>query len=475
MNLKIGIIGSGLAGLTAAISLAKKGCEVTVFYINDIEDTNSYRAQAGIALPLSEGDSVKLHAMDTFHTGRYFNDEEVVWFIISKASEAYDFLVDEVGIRFKSIELEGGHSIPRVYSIENEIGKHVMKTLYKRAYEIDVKFVNSLIPSLIIEDNICKGLYTDSGERYIFDAVVVASGGYTGLYKYASGSSANLGIVIGDYILKGGVATNLEFIQFHPTGYIGRDNQVFLITEALRGRGAKLVNDRGERFVNELAPRDIVAREVYKQLSENRTVYLDATKVVDIEKFFPHLVDVLLKNGLTPDEDLIPIYPVAHYSIGGIYVDIFNHTSIGNLYGVGEVVDSGFHGANRLASNSTLECIVGGLEVARTIIRDRPKSSGTNGSDRYNSIELDIEKLKVLRETMWSYAGLERDETGLKNALNIIGNLELPPQIKELSSAIVKCALERRESRGVHYRKDYPYMRNIYNSRSKYSKDRVSI
>ena len=472
--MKIGIIGAGIAGLTAAISLARRGCEVTVFYVKGFEDSNSYRAQAGIALPLLEGDSIELHVADTLHAGRFFNNVEAVWATISRASEAYDFLT-ELGVTFESVELEGGHSRPRVFSVRNETGKHIMEALRKEAEGVGVVFISALVPSLVIDEGACKGLVDNEGREYFFDAVVVASGGYTGLYKYTAGSQLNLGIVTGDYLLKGGVATNLEFIQFHPTGYISKDGQVLLISEAVRGRGAKLVNDEGRRFVNELAPRDVVARAIYRELSSGRRVYLDAKEVPEFKKYFPQIAEFLERNGIDPAKDLIPVFPVAHYSIGGIMADTYYKTPVRNLYVIGEAADTGFHGANRLASNSTLECIVSGLEVARTIAREKPKLEGRPKRIVYEPVDVEAAELNKLREIMWEYVGIERCEEGLKKALTLIEELEVPKQVKELAKAIAACALERRESRGVHYRTDYPLIDRAYSNRSKYFKGKCYI
>ena len=450
--MRVGIVGAGIAGLTAAVALARKGAEVTVFYVGDFKDSNSYRLQAGVALPILEGDSVSLHVADTLHAGRYFNKVEAVWATVSRASEAYEFLT-EVGVRFESVEIEGGHSRPRVFSIRSETGKYIVEALRKRASELGVEFINTLVSSLIVSGRSCAGLVDNDGREYYFDAVVVASGGYTGLYKYTAGSHLNLGVLTGDYLLKGGVATNLEFVQFHPTGYVSKSGRVLLISEAVRGRGAKLINDEGRRFVNELAPRDVVARAIYREIRNGRRVYLDARDVADFEKEFPQIARFLMDDGIDPAKDLIPVFPVAHYSIGGIPTDTYCRTRFKNLYAVGEAADTGFHGANRLASNSALECIVSGLEVARTIAREKPTLEGSRAYAEFNPVDLQAEALSELREVMWRYVGIERSEDELKKALTTIDALDLPKQVRELARAVASCAIERRESRGVHYRR----------------------
>lgn len=450
----IGIIGEGIAGLTASISLVKKGFEVTLIG-KGIKETNSYLAQAGIAFPILEGDSIRSHVLDTIKAGRHLNDEEVVWNVISKSSEAYDFLLS-LGLSFEGNEIEGGHSFPRIFTIKNETGKHVTRLLYLRAKELGVQFINSLVSSLAVEDGNCYGVFLD-GELLDFDATILATGGYTALYKFTAGSSLNLGVLIGDALMKGALVSNLEFIQFHPTGFIGKD--VRLISEAVRGAGAKLINSDGERFVNELEPRDIVARAIYRQIQEGKKVYLDATKIQEFKEKFPQIYSFLTKEGINPERDPVPVTPIAHYSIGGLRVDPYYRTNIKNLYAVGEAADNGFHGANRLASNSLLECIVSGLEVARTIVRDSPRVREV-GEVKDTTQELgDIEGVK---EILWDCAGIVRSERGLKDGLRKIKEIEVDERIKLLVRGILECALARGESRGVHYREDYPFMKKEF-------------
>ncbi|WP_175060160.1 L-aspartate oxidase [Thermococcus sp. 2319x1] len=445
---KIGIMGNGIAGLTAAIALAKKGFEVTLIG-KGIKKTNSYLAQAGIAFPILEGDSVRSHVLDTIRAGRYLNDEEVVWNVISKSSEAYDFLLS-LGLSFEGNEIEGGHSFPRVFTIKNETGKHITKLLYLRAKELGVQFIEGYASSMAIENRKCYGVFVN-GEFLRFDATILATGGYTALFKYTAGSSLNLGVLIGDAIMKGALASNLEFVQFHPTGFIGR-NGVKLVSEAVRGAGAKLVNEDGERFVNELEPRDVVARAIYNQMQKGKRVYLDATKIEDFKERFPQIYAFLANEGINPKREPIPVTPIAHYSIGGLKVDLYYRTTVKNLYAIGETADNGFHGANRLASNSLLECIVSGLEVARTIMRDNPKGGSVEVRDTSQELG-DVESVK---EILWNYAGIVRNEDGLRKGLKELEDITADGRIKLLARGILECALARRESRGVHYREDYP-------------------
>jgi L-aspartate oxidase len=454
VSLRIAIIGNGIAGLTAAFSLAKRGFETTVLGPG-IKKSNSYLAQAGIALPLGEGDSLKAHFLDTLKAGKYINDDEVVWSVIGRASEAYDFLLS-LGLKFER-ELEGGHSFPRVYTIKNETGKHVTKLLYMHAKEAGVSFIKGTVDGIGVLRRKATGIFV-GGEFLHFDAVIIASGGFTGLFKYTAGSPLNLGLPIGDALAHGALGRDLEFVQFHPTGYIGREG-VKLISEAVRGAGAKLVTDDEKRFVNELSTRDIVARAIYKQMQAGKRVYLDARGIDNFKKRFPQIYTFLRKDGIDPSRDLIPITPIAHYTVGGIAVDLWYRTSIKNLYAIGEAASNGFHGANRLASNSLLECVVSGLEVARTITRDKPRSKAEK-EPRY--IPFEPGDVKSIEEIMWEHAGIVRGERGLKEGLKKLEEVEADPRLKLLAKGVLSCALAREESRGSHYREDYPVMRKEF-------------
>ncbi|NJD98928.1 L-aspartate oxidase [Thermococcus sp. LS1] len=452
---KIGIVGDGAAGLTAAIALAKRGFDVTVIG-EGFKNTNSYLAQAGIAFSILEGDSSRAHFLDTVKAGKYLNDEEVVWNVVTKSSEAYDFLTS-LGLEFEANETEGGHSFHRVFTIRNETGKHLIKLLHMAAREHGVNFVEGLAEELAVRDGIAYGVFLD-GELMKFDATILATGGFASLFKYTAGSPLNLGTLIGDAVIKGAPARDLEFVQFHPTGFIGKEG-VKLVSEAVRGAGARLVTDDGERFVNELSTRDIVARAIYHQMQAGKRVYLDATGIEDFKRKFPQIYAFLIKEGIDPSKDLIPVFPIAHYTIGGVAVDLWYRTGIKNLYAIGEAMSNGFHGANRLASNSLLECIVSGLEVARTIARDRPRL-GEVPEVPYTFDSLgDVE---ALREILWEHAGIVRTAEGLGAGLEKLNEIDADARLKLLARGVLECALAREESRGSHYREDFPVMRKEF-------------
>ncbi|ASJ01095.1 L-aspartate oxidase [Thermococcus gorgonarius] len=451
----VGIIGGGIAGLTAALVLSNRGYEVTVIH-SGIKSTNSYLAQAGIALSILEGDSPGLHVSDTMRAGKYLNDEEVVWNVISKSPEVYDFFLS-LGLKFEENETEGGHSFPRVFTIKNETGKHMMKTLYLHAKESGINFVKGWAEELAVKHKRAYGVFVD-GEFMKFDATVIATGGFTSLFKYTAGSPLNLGFLIGDAIMKGALARDLEFVQFHPTGFIGK-NGVKLISEAVRGAGAKLVTEDGERFVNELSTRDIVARAIYLKTLEGKRVFLDARSITSFKRKFPQVYAFLVKEGLDPSRDLIPVSPIAHYTIGGMATDLWYRTNIKNLYAIGEAASNGFHGANRLASNSLLECVVSGLEIARTIARERPRVREVRDVPYHGYEAGDVESL---REILWDHAGIVRSGRRLKEGIKKLESVEADPRLKLLARGVLECAFAREESRGSHYREDFPVVRKTY-------------
>lgn len=285
-------------------------------------------------------------------------------------------------------------------------------------------------------------------------------GGYASLFKYTAGSKYNIGLLLGDAIAKGAIASNLEFVQFHPTGFPTKEG-VKLISEAVRGAGARLVNENGERFVNELETRDVVAREVYRQIMHGKKVYLDISGIDDFDEKFPELQRLLVKESV---RDLIPVIPVAHYSIGGLRVDAYYRATIKNLYAIGEIADNSFHGANRLASNSILECVVGGLEVARTIRRDKPRGEPETRIRELKDTKMDEEigDIESIREILWKYAGIVRSGDGLRQGLKELAGIEVDERVRVLARGIMLSALKREESRGCHYREDFPYMRKEF-------------
>ncbi|AEC51452.1 L-aspartate oxidase [Pyrococcus sp. NA2] len=462
--MKVGVVGSGLAGLVASISLAEKGVEVSIIGPRSI-NSNSYLAQAGIAFPIVKGDSIKVHVLDTIRAGKYINDEEVVWSVISKSTEAYEFLVSH-GVEFTGNELEGGHSHPRIFTIKSETGKHMIPTLEKYARDVGVNFIRGFVEEVGIKEGKLAGIFLN-GELLKFDAVVIATGGFSGLYRFTAGIKENVGLLIGDLALKGLPLRDMEFVQFHPTGFIGK--KTYLITEAVRGAGAKLITGDGERFVNELETRDVVARAIYLKMLEGKGVFLDATGIENFKERFPYVYSFLKKEGIDPAKDLIPVTPVAHYTMGGISVDLFYRTRIKGLYAIGEAASNGFHGANRLASNSLLECVVSGLEVARTILREKPRREVNDAPYTFK----ELGDVDAIRDIMWNHAGIVRNRNSLLEGLNKLKDVDADERLKIVARAVLISALRREESRGAHYRSDFPFMRKEFERPSFFSVNNI--
>lgn len=461
-------MGGGISGLTAAVAISKRGHETDLFHTG-IETTNSYLAQAGVSFPLLPSDSFESHVNDTLKAGYNLNTLETVWNVISKSTEAYDFLIS-LGVKFEGSEIEGAHSFPRVFTIKNETGKYITEKLFLRAKEAGVNFIENKNNSLAVSDKKCYGVLSN-GKFLDYDATLIASGGYTALFQHFAGSDSCKGLLIGDFLVNGGTARDLEFVQFHPTCYV--EKRKILISEAVRGSGAKLLNEKGKRFVSELEKRDIVARAVYDEQRQGKKVFLDAKGVKDIERRFPEIFSSLKAEGLDVRKDVIPVAPVAHYSMGGIYVDSSYRTEIENLYAVGEASCNGFHGANRLASNSLLECLVSSLEVSRTIERDAQKNFGKKigkiGEKNFDYEPYNPKNIEFLREVMWEHCGIMRSENSLKEGMKKVLGMDLDRRIKVLVSGIFSSALNRRESRGAHFREDYPALDKKL-SRSSYFK-----
>ncbi|AAC06932.1 L-aspartate oxidase [Aquifex aeolicus] len=480
---KVLICGSGIGGLATAISLKELGIEPLILTRGI---GNTYYSQGGIAAAVLPDDSPYLHYCDTLRAGRYLNHElhtklltyEGIFRILDLERWGVDF---DKKNGFYETTLEGGHSKPRVLKVKDYTGREIYTKLLKKTEELGIKILHGELQEIIIEENGVQGvIYSEEGSLKFIRTplLILATGGAASMYYYTSNPKKVRGDAIGIAFRMGATVKNPEFVQFHPTVLKGTN---LLISEAVRGEGAILVNDRGERFVNELLPRDEVARAIYNQIKRGREVYLDlrpvAQKGIKIEERFPTIYSFLRERGYDPYREPVPIIPAAHYYIGGIEVDDRGRTSIQGLYAVGECSCTGIHGANRLASNSLLEGVVFGHRTAYQVYLDLKilKPSKVNfrseraGSDKPN---LGIEELKKL---MWNYVGLERDEEGLtyvkKRILSVLSQAkhwEPTPQNRQLYDILlvalctVEGALMRKESRGVHYRKDYPTEREVY-------------
>jgi L-aspartate oxidase len=506
------VIGSGAAGLTTALQL---GTHVRVALLSKgkLTDSSTLYAQGGIAAVLDATDSLESHVADTLVAGAGLCDPGVVRFVVENAKPAIARLID-FGVSFTKddaspdeyhLTREGGHSHRRIIHAADATGRAVETTLEERARtaaNIDV-FEHCLVVDLIREKQAdgtlgrCVGAYAldrNSGEISVFraKAVVIASGGAGRVYVYSTNPDGCTGDGIAMAWRAGCRVANLEFMQFHPTCLYHPDAKNFLISEAVRGEGGRLLLPNGERFMprfderGELAPRDIVARAIDHEMKRLGIdcVYLDISHqpAAFIEEHFPTILATCLKFGIDMRKQPIPVVPATHYTCGGVMTDRSGRTDVPGLYAVGEVAFTGLHGANRMASNSLLECLVYGAAAAQDIenrlpsLPEPPAVPGWDESWVTNSDEEVIvsHNWDELRRFMWDYVGIVRTTKRLERAQHRIemllseiddyyGSFRVTGDLLELrnlamvAKLIIRSALSRKESRGLHYSLDFPY------------------
>lgn len=504
------IIGSGLAGLTLALQVAdqKKVCIVSK---RTMQDSASSWAQGGIATVLNSDDSIDQHVEDTLIAGAGLCDADITRMVTEHGREAVEWLID-LGVEFTREEnsesgyhltREGGHSYRRIIHVADATGHAVQKTLAQKVREhsnitlLDNHIAVDLITSKKLKrqsTNSCLGAYVldnDSGKVITISAqkTALATGGAGKVYLYTTNPDVSTGDGIAMAWRAGCRVSNLEFIQFHPTCLFHPHAKSFLITEAVRGEGGILKLPNGERFMPmhdvraELAPRDIVARVIDFEMKKRGYEYvlLDIShKPADfIKEHFPTVYKHCLSLGIDITKEPIPVVPAAHYTCGGIMVDDKSHTDIANLYAIGETACTGLHGANRLASNSLLECMVFGRIAAKDILTAKQRElSDLPDWDESRVTDADEEVLithtwNELRRFMWNYVGIVRTDKRLSRAMHRINmlrdevhefysNFRVSNDLIELrnllqvAELIVKSAMARRESRGLHFSKDCP-------------------
>jgi len=488
------VIGSGVAGLLTAWRASATG-KVYVLTKRSLFDSATAYAQGGIAAAIGAGDSPELHHRDTLAAGGALCDAEAVEVLVAEgparvrelAKAGAQFDLDESG-RF-TLGREAAHSRKRiVHAHGDQTGAEVARTLIARVAESPNITVleHARVLDLIVEGGrACGARASVHGQPVdlVADATVLAAGGCGQVYRYTTNPQVATGDGYAIAHRAGATLADMEFFQFHPTALDTRENPLNLISEAVRGEGAVLLNSAGRRFMHrvhklaELAPRDIVAREIFRQ-QQSGAVHLDARKLGrGFARRFPGIHAMLRARGINASSDLIPVTPAAHYMMGGVVVDLNGRTSLDRLWACGEVSRTGVHGANRLASNSLLEGLVFAERVAQDVattprLPRLPKKVAWKVprlTDR-GAAQVGAD---AIRNVMWNHAGIDRSAEGLLTALEQIEDivLRLPKgateeaNLAETAHLIASAALMRTESRGGHYRRDFPKPKNKWRGR----------
>jgi succinate dehydrogenase / fumarate reductase flavoprotein subunit len=508
------IIGSGIAGLTAALNAKKNGSNVLIVSKTYPTHSQSVQAQGGINAVLYEDeDSVDIHIEDTYKASFKLANKENIKYMCENAKDSISWL-DSIGVPFnRTIDNKiaqrkfGGTKKIRTCYSSDYTGLKILHTLYDQCIKENIDFKNEhLVLNLIVEENVCKGaisldIQTGDIKEFISKTTIIATGGYAGIYyKHTTNSYSNTADGINIAYKAGCELSNMEFIQFHPTTL---ENSNILISESARGEGAYLVDKNEERFIDELKPRDEVSRAIYEKIKNGNKVYLDLRHLgLDkIKQFMPQERNIAYEfSNVKIEEELLPITPAAHYSMGGIKTDKETKTNISNLYACGECAQAYVHGANRLGGNSLLEIVTFG------------KVAGINASNKSNDIkdyeitnsEQFKEDIKTIQDiysqinaenfylykksigiNLFENLGLFRNENNMNKLLNelfeikdLIPNMGIEDKSKEFNKNLVEfiefknildiaiittiCAINRKESRGGHYRTDYPKIEKDY-------------
>ena len=512
------IIGAGVAGLRAAIELAPAG-RVLVLAKREVTDSSTQYAQGGIAAALSDEDEISLHFQDTLNAGDGLCSPEAAKILVEEAPQGIEELIawgtqfDRDGTKL-TFGREGAHSRNRILHAHGDsTGREILRALYAKAktmkeisvrefeFSTDLHLESGRVSAVNVID--------EHGQQSPIhaSAVLLATGGMGQLYA----NSTNPGVATGDGVAMahraGAQVTDLEFIQFHPTALYLKKAPRFLLSEALRGEGAHLRNMEMSRFMakyhpmGELAPRDVVARAIMHELARSRSkdpvVYLDLTDLDSnhIKKRFPRIYSTCMQYNIDITSELIPIRPAAHYAMGGVRTDLDGRATLPGLYAAGEAAGTGVHGANRLASNSLLEGLVFGTRAGRKM-RDELKAPAhrvgkTPPAAAYSNGPLPVPietTITQIQELMWTQAGIVRTGAGLKEAiqrLQEIGSQLTPPHSRREFEArnlqiagtlVARSALAREESRGAHYRTDFPDHNEVrFKKHSLISGDKISF
>jgi L-aspartate oxidase len=487
------VVGSGVAGLSVALSL--RGYRVLLLTKTRLgEGSSSVWAQGGVAAALGEGDSPALHAQDTLAVGGGIADPAAVAVLTREGPNRIRALI-ELGAQFDghanglALGREAAHSQDRIVHAHGDAtGAEMVRTLRQAARHAPwIEIVEDMVVAdLMVHNRQVMGVVARHSAHgwkpYLAGAVVLATGGSGQLFRYTTNPPEATADGLAIAARAGARLADLEFVQFHPTALATGTDPMPLLTEALRGEGAVLVNRTGERFMRdahaaaELAPRDVVARCIWRQLQAGEQVFLDGRTTIG-QRFptrFPTVFARCQEHGLDPRYDLLPVAPAAHYHMGGIAVDLNGRTSLAHLWACGEAACTGVHGANRLASNSLLEALVFARRVGEDVRRQLPCRPASRLVQRLAWGACHNRKLlkpdaehpfkQHLRQLMWDHVGLVRTETGLLEAFQALQELEAsyPLACGEVRNLLLvarlmtAAALLRRESRGAHFRADYP-------------------
>jgi L-aspartate oxidase len=497
------VIGAGVAGLRAAIELASAG-SVLVIAKDNLRESSSEYAQGGIAVALSDDDEVELHEQDTLYAGDGLCDREAVHTLVEEGPAAIQELIewgaefDREGTRL-SFTREGAHSRNRILHAHGDsTGREIARTLYRKAAslpQVEFRTYSSVVDLMKENDAIAGALVFDEKRAEVLPvharAVLLATGGLGRVYKETTNPDVATGDGVAMAWRAGADIGNIEFVQFHPTALHVEGAPRFLLSEALRGEGALLINAAGERFMQryhemgELAPRDVVSRAIVAELKKTGAphVFLDLThrEPEFIRKRFPRIYETCKQYGVDISTSPAPVHPAAHYAMGGVWTDLDGQTTLDRLFAAGEAACTGVHGANRLASNSLLEGVVFGARAGRAMKhcakepflpgRERPKMFFPQASEA------------TLRQLAWDACGIVRDGPALSAALNRLGEYTVLEKnkgtlaeydlrsIHVLIGLIARCALAREESRGGHYRSDFPTAREEFRRPSMVRRD----
>jgi len=503
------VVGSGVAGVRAAIELSQAG-SVLVLAKSDLSESATAYAQGGIAVALSDEDEIGLHEQDTINAGDGLCRPETVALLVEEGPKYITQLIewgtefDRAGTKL-AFTREAAHSRSRILHAHGDsTGREISRALLARAHTIPHLHLraHAFTTGLLIEKGRAAGVrFIDETDGSLHElhagAVLLATGGLGQLYRETTNPEVATGDGMAIAFEAGAVLSDMEFVQFHPTALAVKGAPRFLLSEALRGEGGILRNINLERFMKryheaqELAPRDVVARAITSEMhkTDSQYVYLDMTaKPKDfLEKRFPRIYSTCLSYGLDLASDLAPVSPAAHFTMGGVKADLWGRTSVAGLYAAGETAATGVHGANRLASNSLLEGLVFGARAGIAMMKDAPGSKKNAGhlpgvpapKNWNNSSEKSAEKAKPkpaasngltqLKELMWKCAGILRSGKELKTAIDALRSMGIPQPARNgrfdhelrnlytLGSLIARSALTREESRGSHYRSDFPY------------------